>query len=276
MSEMSGSSVGAHVPPPPPPPPPPGEYSYYVRHAPAARPAPPATPEAETPSEASPAGPPMKALGVRFSLFGIPIHLNLSFLLVGLVLGYGPGRSPALVFTLVGLIALSVLWHELAHALALKLFGFDSEIRLLGFFGVTLPRGKEAVSDAQMLVVAAAGPIAGLLLAGACRAVMPPASPFQPNSILEDLMVINLFISLANLLPMFPLDGGRIMKSLVHMAAPRRSETIVSAISLVVGGSALWYSMNHDLQFTSLILLGLLALNFATLRAGGRPGIVTR
>jgi stage IV sporulation protein FB len=166
----------------------------------------------------------------------------------------------------VGLVA------ELGHAVAFKFFGHEPEIHLMGIFGLTYSRTDRPLSNLRSLLISAAGPIAGLLLAGAClvlRVVLFPTA----SDVLARLVVINLLLNLANLLPVVPLDGGRIMKALLDMAAPNRGGMIAHAVSLVVAAGALWYAMTHQLEITALMLLGIAALNFSALRSNGRSSV---
>lgn len=142
------------MPPPPPPvlaaarrftpPPPPPSVAAYPEWA-VASPtktivrAPVAAPEEPV---AAQTGCPRPASGLRFKVFGIPVSLNLSFLVVAFVLGYQPGDSLSVLVTFIGLLTFSVLWHELGHALAMKLFGHDPEIQLLGIFGLPFPERR--------------------------------------------------------------------------------------------------------------------------------------
>ena len=119
-----------------------------------------------------------------------------------------------------------MLVHELAHALVARTIGVPTaEIRLFVFGGVARIAGEPADAGGEALV-AMAGPLASVILAGlfalASWAVAGPA-----GDLLAWLFVGNLVVAGFNLLPGFPLDGGRVARALVwraHRAAPARHQ----------------------------------------------------
>lgn len=233
----------------------------------ARRTAPPPPPPLAVPPDAPQLAQPA---GVSFRLFGFPVRFNLSFLLVGAVLMYSPGRSLSTMLTVVGIFAVSVLWHELGHAVALRAFGHESEISLAGIVGLTVSDGMHRLSNVQALVVAAAGPGAGLLLAGVAQIVRDSMFAGHLRHPLDLVVLINVFINLFNLIPVFPLDGGRIVRALMDMASPRYGEKAASAVSLVAAAIGILWSVNHEMELTALMLLGVAGMNFTILRTRGR------
>ena len=160
-----------------------------------------------------------------FTLFGIRVRVHFTFvlLLVWLaVLAPDLGSSAGLVgLVVVGLLA-SVIVHEFGHALTARRFGIETrEIVLTPVGGVArldgYPRGLAE------LAIAAAGPLVNLGLAivlffGLLSAGLPPwgAGPVVDlPSALQWLLFGNACLFLLNLLPAFPLDGGRILRSLL-------------------------------------------------------------
>jgi stage IV sporulation protein FB len=207
--------------------------------------------------------------GLSFRLFGIPVRFNLSFLLVAAVFMYGPGRSISSILMLMGILAISVLVHEFGHALAFKLYGLESEISLMGFMGLTAPNSSRQLTNTEMLVVSGAGPAAGLLLAAFAYMIRDTFFHSAFNHPLDLVVMVNVWINLLNLVPIFPLDGGRIMKSLLELASPSYGEKAAYAVSLVAAGIAIMYAVNNDFQITAIFLLGFAGLNFTALRTKG-------
>lgn len=158
--------------------------------------------------------------------FGFPVQIHASalVLLLLLVLG-GDGRSSGIVsgVWLTAVVLLSVLVHELGHAFVARRFGLGPvSIVLHGFGG--LARFSRRPTHSQGVIVGLAGPVAGLLLGFLALAVLRLLDwrSVVALEILDRLVAVNVFWSLFNLLPMFPLDGGQV---LWHLLADRVSPT---------------------------------------------------
>jgi Zn-dependent protease len=250
-----GMTQSARLQGPPPPPPPPSAFANHQEQiAPAA-------------SADVAAGQPMaKPLDIRFSVFGIPVAFNPSFLAVSAVLFYHSAFPLSMVASLIGVAIFSVLWHELGHAFGYRFFGHKPEIRLMGVFGLTCARTKRPIRPAEAVVITAAGPIAGFLLAGVCMGLNSLTTPAGSHGVLFYLVVMNLVLNTINLLPAVPLDGGRIMMSLLAMVAPRSGDKIGYGISILAAGAALLWALSQDDKIFALILLGIFSANFSAFR----------
>lgn len=116
---------------------------------------------------------------------------------------------------------ISVLLHELAHALVARGRGIAGGPITLFFFGGTASVELEASRPEDEVRIAAAGPIASLVLAAVLVAFAAAADQFhaEPMSILGSaalvLGVLNALVGLINLVPGFPLDGGRVLRAIV-------------------------------------------------------------
>lgn len=172
------------------------------------------------------------------TLFGIRVRIHFTFILlfVWLALLAPDMGSSAILLTLVvvGLL-ISVVVHEFGHALMARRFGIETrEIVLTPVCGVArldgYPKGMVE------LAIAAAGPLLNLALAivlfvGLTVAGLPPlgAGPVvDVPSALQWLVVGNLCLFGLNLLPAFPLDGGRILRSALSFAMGQERATKVS------------------------------------------------
>lgn len=174
---------------------------------------------------------------------GIPVRIHATFLLiivwVVLVHGFAPEGSPGvlsgLIFTL--LIFLCVVLHEFGHALAARQFGIQTlDITLLPIGGLArIERMPE--KPMQELWVAVAGPLVNVLIAGVLFAGLTLTGTWQPLSsltvgsgpMLERLAAVNIFLVLFNLLPAFPMDGGRILRALLATRLRRVKATRIAA-----------------------------------------------
>lgn len=176
-------------------------------------------------------------------LFGIEIRIHLTFLLLLGFIGLAnwlPNQSlGAAMFGVLffGLLFLCVLLHELGHALAAKQFGIKTtDITLLPIGGLArLERMPD--KPAQELWVAVAGPLvnvviaaalfAGLLLAGG--GALFDGVGTVGGQMVERLLLANVFLVLFNLLPAFPMDGGRVLRALLAMQMPFARATRIAA-----------------------------------------------
>jgi Zn-dependent protease/predicted transcriptional regulator len=170
-------------------------------------------------------------------IFGIPFEINLSWVIVfGLVsltlaTSYyptvpGAQSAPVWLLFLLGVITAllffaSILAHEVAHALVTKLEGGKVEKITLFIFGGVAQIEEEPKSPSRELLMASAGPGVSLLLAGIAYlgwASTVSTAPWWLTAPLEYLAGINFFVGVFNLLPGFPLDGGRVLHSALWAA----------------------------------------------------------
>lgn len=172
-------------------------------------------------------------------LFGIPIRLHLTFLLLLLFVAagaIGPGRVGYQGVVLVLAAFACVVAHELAHSLVAQRLGVRVRaITLLPFGGVAQ---MERIPDnpRHEIAIAVVGPIASLTLAGLCyvllRRMIPPAIPFAlilaKGSLLAYLAVINMMLGVFNILPAFPMDGGRVLRGVLALRLPFERATSIA------------------------------------------------
>lgn len=167
-------------------------------------------------------------------VFGIPIHVHASWLLVfffvtwSLATGYLPdvlpGQSEPRYWGMGGVAALllfvSVLLHELGHSLVALRYRIPiTQITLFIFGGVAQMR-KEPPHPLAEFLIAIAGPAVSFILAGLCLGAVtilewiPSVAPMQGLVALGTLLgMVNTQLGLFNLLPGFPLDGGRALRA---------------------------------------------------------------
>ena len=172
---------------------------------------------------------------------GIPIRIHVSFLLLVVWFGLLEAGSPqgflggaALILLVFGCVVL----HELGHAVAAKRYGVRTrEITLYPIGGVArldrMPVGKAE------LVIALAGPAVNLVLAIllflafellALRPSFAPEALFESDfSILSQLLAANVVLFLFNLVPAFPMDGGRVLRAVLAMNMGQERGTRIAA-----------------------------------------------
>jgi Zn-dependent protease len=208
---------------------------------------------------------------LRFRLGPFPVNVAPSFLFAAAILGF-PFLNDLLVLALwILVVFVSVLVHELGHALVGKALGGHPEIQLERFGGVTFPRLPAPPSAASQIGLSLAGPIAGLLPGVAGWAIARYAAP-DPRSalaIVADLAVTtSVFWTALNLLPVLPLDGGHVLLALLQGIRKKPSLKAASIISAVVAAVAALVAWRLWDQIFVAIWLALFAFqNFAQSRA---------
>lgn len=176
----------------------------------------------------------------QFRALGIPVTVDGWFLLGMFFIYSWSGGGRAGVFA-AGAIAVYTLIHELGHALTARRYGCTVEIRLnllMGWASFSSPR---PLSRVQRVVISLAGPLAGLGSGFATLALvhwlMRRAGDVDTLTLLVDLwrgvVWAAVIISLLNLLPMWPLDGGHVVQKVLEgRLGERRSLRVMAIVSL--------------------------------------------
>jgi stage IV sporulation protein FB len=248
------------------------------------------------------AEPPRTAGDLHFRVFGVPVRVHPFFWLVTLLIVARPGvqAAEAIIFVFVSFV--SILIHELGHAAAIIYYGWRPWITLWGLGGLaSYERGYadtfesysgDSVRTSTQIIISLAGPVAGFVFAALIVGLifatgngvnfffgLPQGidwrfeglsdAPQNLLFLLDNLLFVNIFWGLINLLPIYPLDGGQIARELFTMGEnPRRGMELSLQVSMVtagvvavVGGLA-WRSL-----LTALLFCYLAYISYATLRA---------
>lgn len=174
---------------------------------------------------------------------GIDVYLHVTFLVLMAFLLLGPLMAGRPVSAVIGQVILTclvfgiVVLHELGHALAARRYGIGThDIVLLPIGGVArLERIPEI--PRQELVMALAGPAVNVALAVlifAVAIVVGSVAEFRNvapwgGNLLATLFTVNVFLAAFNLVPAFPMDGGRVLRSLLAMRMDRARATRIAA-----------------------------------------------
>lgn len=234
--------------------------------------------------------PPRSGGDLNFQLLGIPVRVHPFFWLIAVMLGLGPGtRAPELLIWVVS-VFLSVLIHEMGHALVMRAYGIWPWITLYSFGGLASyspaearhagPFGQVLISFAgpgsQFLFVAvlaailkAAGYNVVVLTDGLVPFVLPSETvvSWGLNRLLIDLMYISIAWGVLNLIPVYPLDGGQIAREVFVAASPRNGVSMSLVLSIVAGACVALVAFSQQNIFLGL-MFGMLAYgSYTTLQA---------
>src|SRR6266481_1778423 len=219
-------------------------------------------------------------------LFGIEIRIHLTFFFLlffvwGLEKGTQDSTAALRGIGLVGIIFGSVILHELGHALVARREGVAAKgIVLLPLGGVTIPDEAQAIPDSATAWkrdtrIAAAGPLVNFFIAGISALILLSVIPnFQlwkqplvhSSYLLRSLVWTNVYLGLFNLLPAYPMDGGRVLRALFArrmdmVQATRRAVSVAHALAtlMVVVGMLLLFQGGHP-DSSWLVMLGFFLL----------------
>jgi len=176
----------------------------------------------------------------RIAGIDVRIHVTFFLLLVWIAsIFYGSGGTQTAIsgVVFVVLLFLCVLLHEFGHALAARRYGINTpDITLLPIGGVArLERMPDKPSEE--VVVALAGPAVNILIAGALWIVIGLTGGLPNPQIMQQtgvpltvrLFTVNIWLVLFNMIPAFPMDGGRVLRALLAMRLNYARATHIAA-----------------------------------------------
>src|SRR3984885_10077545 len=235
-----------------------------------------------------------------FDVFGIRIGVDGSWFIVLFLVIFvlsGPFRDTlhssdgvAYLTTVVSVLLLfaSLIAHELGHALAARREGIVVEEINLNLFGGLTQMSRDAASPGEDFKVAIAGPLATFGVILLCLAIDLPIvgasrlghaialdSSIRITPVLLSLswlLLMNVLLLAFNLLPAFPLDGGRVARSIVwRVTGDKRRGTMVASrlgqgLALILGGLGLWWTATSA-SFGGVWLMALAFLMWQSCRA---------
>jgi stage IV sporulation protein FB len=173
---------------------------------------------------------------VNFRIGKIPVRIHASFLLMSVFLS-GSWNDPSRIMVWAGVVLVSVMIHEMGHALMGQSFGLEPSIDLHGMGGTTSwPNGRAKISRWQSILISVAGPAAGLAVGAAVFfyfAYHPPLKGSLADTAVGDAELVNVGWGIVNLLPILPLDGGNVLRSLLGASGTGRREKIARLVSIV-------------------------------------------
>jgi Zn-dependent protease/CBS domain-containing protein len=190
-----------------------------------------------------------------FKLFGFKVNIDASWLILavlitwslakGLFPHYFAGFSNQTYWWMgvVGALGLfmSIIFHEFCHSLVARQFGLPMKGITLFIFGGVAEMESEPQSPKAEFLMAIAGPISSIFLGAAFYFIHAGGTstgwPAPVNGVLQYLMVINFILAGFNLLPAFPLDGGRVLRSILWSikGSLRWATRIASGLGSAIG-----------------------------------------
>ena len=193
-----------------------------------------------------------------FNLFGFEVRIDLSWIVIAVLITWSlaAGFFPYLyhdfsteTYWLMGVIGalglfLSIIFHEFCHSIVARRFGMQMKSITLFIFGGVAEMGDEPPSAKAEFLMAIAGPLSSIFIGAIFYLIyiggMSGGWPLPVNGVTRYLAYINVLLAAFNLLPAFPLDGGRVLRSILWgtwndlRRATRVSATIGSTFGIVL------------------------------------------
>lgn len=211
----------------------------------------------------------------RFNLFGFPVAVHWMFWLVSSLLGAGfvgdSAETRFLFLVWLAVVFVSIMVHELGHAFMMRKLGDRSVHIVLHAMG-GYAQGTAWRSRREQILISAAGPVAQLALGAVAwmllRLGLVPIS-YYPVVALQMLIWVSFIWAIFNLLPIIPMDGGRIMESIMGGNSARRPLQISLVVASVI---ALW-QLSEGRMFNALIIGSMAVENYRALK--GQPPLMS-
>jgi Zn-dependent protease/predicted transcriptional regulator len=222
--------------------------------------------------------------GLRIGrILGIPIYVHPSWMIIFvlittlLVMQFGqshPGWTPVQQWS-VGiatsvLFFASVVFHELSHSMVARIYKIRVISITLFVFGGVARLGREPAKPMQEFNIAIAGPLASFFLAGIFGLMLKIPHGEMLSALATYLAGTNLMLAVFNLLPGFPLDGGRVFRAIVWSITKdfARATKVAGASGRLVAYGIMavgaWFGFQKDWgSFAWLTLIGYFLLNAA-------------
>ena len=240
--------------------------------------------------------PPRTQYDINFSLAGVPVRVHPLFWLITVLLVATRDTKPVDVLIWTVAVFISILVHEFGHAVLIRYYGWRPRIILYSFGGLAAYEPTWHRTWPQV-AISFAGPAAGFILAGLVVLAIRLAghevrleleNPFplplrfegfrsiNLNQFVGDMLFVNIFWGFINLLPIYPLDGGRISQEVLNHFNPANGVRQSLMISMFAAGgmAVVMYAKLGDL-WAALFFVYFAVINYQVLqqyndRFGGR------
>jgi Zn-dependent protease len=206
---------------------------------------------------------------------GIPVRIEPAFVVVIVLLGLPQPWFRVVTWVLIATV--SVLLHEMGHAVAFRAYGVKPSILLHGFGGLTSGTGD--LTSAQRIVVSLAGPLSALLLFGLPALLLEWAGAVpsgEASVILGQIVWINVGWSILNLIPVLPLDGGQVFLDVCDICTGGRGRRAAEIVSVVVAVVLAVVAISYGFLFGAIMAGGFAALNLNQLRQVRQDELIDR
>jgi stage IV sporulation protein FB len=230
---------------------------------------------------------------LQFSLLGIPVRVSPWFWLGSAIFGYGITQGdPRQLFLWEIAVFISILVHEMGHAVMIRYFGESPRVVLMLMGGLAMGGGRRG--SGEQIAISAAGPVAQILLAVLTIALVRAGGHEYPSHVVggipfwnnswydlegrglpelpfEGLQTFVGYIvwpsivwAVLNLVPVFPLDGGQIARAVMASWNPRDGVRQSLLVSAIAGAAIALYGFKQQQPYMGMMFAALAFDNFQT------------
>ena len=211
---------------------------------------------------------------LKFSLFGIPVGVHVTFLFIAL---FGASTYSGVDIALWTAAAfLSILLHEMGHALLARSFGASNvNVSLYGLGGVTNFSHTSALTHARSFLISAAGSATGILTGGALflivRADVISGVSHEATVFIDSFIFTALVWGVLNWVPIVPLDGGHMVKHFVAMFNEERAPLIGQIVTWLTVLVIVPLAIQNGYDFAAIIVVVFAFSGLREYRAKAKP-----
>ena len=187
-------------------------------------------------------------------LFGIDIEVHWTLLLL-LLLALFVSASDLLLFIIIILLFVCVLAHELAHSLVARRNGIKVREIVLNIIGGASVIDTVGIDPDVEFRISIVGPLASLFLGGVFGVLVIFSGVGTLTYVLQFLFEINVLLGIFNILPAFPMDGGRVLRSWLRKKRGEYSATVVTVkVSYAIIAATVVLSLAYVIMITASFL----------------------
>lgn len=194
----------------------------------------------------------------------IPVTIHPVFFFVAALIGWINSGTIEGMFLWIAIVFVSVLVHEYGHALTAYIFGQKPKIQLVGFGGLTTREGKGKLQLWQEFVIVFNGPFFGLLLALFSSHIYTLLQDQETlfSTALQITVLVNIFWTVVNLVPIYPLDGGHLLRIVLEGAFGHKGVRIAIFLGMILSVCASLFFFSFGLVIAGALFLILAFENF--------------
>jgi Zn-dependent protease len=189
-------------------------------------------------------------------ILGIPVSIDLSFFVLVTLLAWQRTSQPVLLVQWIVVVLVSVILHELGHALVARGYGYAPSIRLYGMGGLTSWHETTPAGPARRIAISLAGPFAGFAVGALATALffgVPALRGPEYQLLYHDIAWVNLGWGVLNLVPILPLDGGNVLRSAIELLTRRPGDLPARVVSVVLALAACVAALGYGMPWVAFL-----------------------